>query len=102
MLPKSDAFVAMEALVDELQRRIVDEVGALEGTPFAVKGWTRSEGGGARMATLRGSVVEKGAVLASSVHGPTNPLTGNPFRACGLSVIFHPKSPHAPTAHMNV
>jgi len=51
---------------------------------------------------VRGDVIEKGAVLVSSVHGRSSPLSGNPFRAAGLSLILHPKNPHAPTVHMNV
>ena len=113
---KPPHFVDMERYVRALQDRIVHALGQVEPTPFERKDWTRPEGakraegssaptyvgGGGHMATVRGAVIEKGAVLFSSVSGPTNPLTGKPFFATGLSLILHPANPHAPTVHMNV
>lgn len=96
-------MAAFEDHIDDLQRRIADAVGRLDGTPFALCDWSRDEGGGGRMGTLSGGdVVEKGACHVSKVHGETNPLTGDPFRAAGLSLILHPRSPHAATVHLNV
>lgn len=99
---KSEAFARFEQYVRALQDRIVDALAEIEPEPFERKDWTRAEGGGGHMATVRGEVIEKGAVLVSSVHGPSNPLTQRPFRAAGLSLILHPANPHAPTVHMNV
>lgn len=99
---KPPHFVEMERYVRALQDRIVHALGKVEPTPFERKDWLRPEGGGGHMATIRGGVIEKGAVLFSSVSGPTNPLTGKPFFATGLSLILHPANPHAPTVHMNV
>jgi coproporphyrinogen III oxidase len=100
--PKSDAFARFESYVRERQDRSVAALAEVEPTPFARKDWTRAEGGGGHMATVRGEVIEKGAVLVSSVSGAASPLTQKPFRAAGLSLILHPASPHAPTVHMNV
>lgn len=54
------------------------------------------------MRILRSRVLEKAAVNVSHVWGPSNPLTGNPFDATGISVIAHPANPKAPSVHMNV
>lgn len=100
--PKSDVQRRMEEYVRALQDRIVGGLEEVESARFERKDWTRPEGGGGRMATVRGSCIEKGAVLVSAVHGPTNPLTGKPFHATGLSLIVHPANPHAATVHLNV
>ena len=99
---KSPLFRAFEDHGRALQDRIVAGLGEVEPTPFARKDWVRAEGGGGHMATVRGGVIEKGAVLWSSVSGQSNPLTGKPFHATGVSLIVHPASPHAATVHMNV
>lgn len=97
--PAHQAFVAY---VRDLQEDIVRSLAAAEPAPFERKAWTRPEGGGGRMWVVRGPVIEKGAVLTSAVWGESNPLTGKPFRAAGLSLILHPANPHAPTVHLNV
>lgn len=102
LIPRSDTFLRFERYTRELQERIVQSLGEVEHAPFERKDWARAEGGGGQMATVRGAVVEKGAVLVSSVHGASNPLTQKPFRAAGLSLIVHPANPHAPTVHLNV
>ncbi|MHB8584721.1 MAG: coproporphyrinogen III oxidase [Thermoplasmatota archaeon] len=95
-------FRAALSVAEELQGRIVARMEALDGGRFAVSEWTRPEGGGGRAMTLRGARIEKAGVNVSAVHGAKSPLSGRPFHATGLSVIVHPMSPHAPTAHMNV
>ena len=74
--------------------------------------WTRSEGGGGVTAVLAdGAVLERAGVARSVIRGTRLPpsatqrnpqLAGRPWRAMGVSVVVHPRNPHAPTAHMNV
>lgn len=63
-------------------------------------------------ATLEGgAVLERAGVALSDVTGTRLPpaatarnpnLSGTPFRAMGVSVVIHPRSPLVPTAHLNV
>ena len=74
--------------------------------------WVREEGGGGKTyAFSLGKFLEKGGINFSDVRGSELPpsaikerpeLTGSPFRAIGVSVVFHPKNPHVPTAHANI
>ncbi len=74
--------------------------------------WSRAEGGGGRTYLLEnGSHIEKAGINYSDVHGAALPqsasaqrpeLTASSFRACGVSVVIHPKNPYIPTSHMNV
>jgi coproporphyrinogen III oxidase len=100
--PPSAAFVAFEAYVRALRTRILDALREVEPAPAEETHWARSAGGGGLITTLRGTTLEKGALLTSSVHGPSNPLTGQPFQAAGLSLILHPSNPNAPAVHMNL
>lgn len=58
-----------------------------------------------------GGLIEKAGVNISLVKGSCLPTTATltrpdlqkaPFAVQGLSMIFHPESPHAPTAHLNI
>jgi coproporphyrinogen III oxidase len=55
-----------------------------------------------------GEVFEKAGVNFSDVHGELRPEMpvkmpgeGAHFRACGVSLVLHPRSPHVPTVHAN-
>lgn len=80
------------------------------GAKFIEDKWTREEGGGGRTRVIQhGSVLEKGGVAFSAVHGPMpenilNALNLNrsDFYATGVSIVLHPKSPMVPIIHMNV
>jgi coproporphyrinogen III oxidase len=106
---------AVRAYLRELQDRICSEIEELEtaaGGAFVEDTWDRPQGGGGRSRVLeQGSVVEKGGVNFSHVMGDHLPksasvrrpeLEGRSFEAMGVSVIFHPNNPYAPTSHMNV
>lgn len=82
-----------------------------EGT-FVEDNWTRAEGGGGRTRVLtNGAIIEQGGVNFSLVSGDKLPpsatahrpeLVGRTWRACGVSLVIHPKNPFIPTSHANV
>jgi coproporphyrinogen III oxidase len=94
-----------------LQDTICDALVALDGTAFHEDSWERPEGGGGRSRVMtEGSIFERAGVGFSAVFGPQLPPSivenmphagGQPFYATGVSLVFHPRSPHIPTVHMN-
>jgi coproporphyrinogen III oxidase len=92
-----------------LQDRIVAALEELDGERFHEDLWQREGGGGGRTRVLAdGSVFEKGGVNFSDVHGEMSaefakqvPGEGREFRACGISLVIHPRSPLVPTVHAN-
>lgn len=111
----------MEALIRLKQKEITDGVAAVDTVGFQTDSWVRGNdgGGGQSMVLKDGTTFEKGGVNISVVHGtlPAAAVTrmradhGNMFSsspdgsleffACGLSLVIHPRNPHAPTAHAN-
>ena len=96
-----------------LQDRISTEIEQADGqSRFREDRWDRPEGGGGRSRVLEnGAVFEKAGINFSDVQGASLPpsatasrpqLAGAPFRAMGVSLVFHPRNPHVPTTHMNV
>ena len=93
----------------ELQDRIVDALERLDGHRFREDRWERPGGGGGRSRVLsEGTLFEKAGVNFSDVFGelrPDMPVSmpgsGTRFRACGVSLVLHPRSPHIPTVHAN-
>jgi coproporphyrinogen III oxidase len=95
-----------------LQQRIVAELERIDGKPFRTDSWERPGGGGGISRVLEnGNVLERGGVNFSHVMGDRLPpsatanrpeLSGARFEAMGVSLVFHPRNPHAPTVHMNV
>ncbi len=79
------------------------------GQTFREERWERPGGGGGRTRVLSGgAVVEKAGVNTSVVEGVLPealraelPGEGDAFFATGISLIVHPRNPHAPTTHMN-
>ena len=95
----------------DLQDRITATIEAVDGTGrLREDAWTRPGGGGGRTRVLAGGALfEKAGVGFSDVHGQLRPEMakalpgeGPDFRAAGLSLIFHPRSPRVPTVHANV
>jgi coproporphyrinogen III oxidase len=74
--------------------------------------WLRAEGGGGRTRVMTdGAVIEQGGVNFSIVSGDKLPpsatahrpeLAGRKWKACGVSLVIHPKNPYIPTSHANV
>jgi coproporphyrinogen III oxidase len=94
----------------DLQDRIVAAVEELDGGGrFREDGWDREGGGGGRSRVLaEGNVFEKAGVNFSDVYGEMSeefakqvPGEGRAFRACGISLVLHPRSPLVPTVHAN-
>lgn len=95
-----------------LQERIVSAVEAVDGKPFLRDSWERPEGGGGISRLIEeGNVLERGGVGFSHVKGSSLPpsaaanrpeVAGHPWEAMGVSLVFHPRNPYAPTVHMNV
>jgi coproporphyrinogen III oxidase len=106
-----------------LQDRITAALEGLDGGKFREDSWDRGDpkpvsddldgawlGGWGRTRVLEGgAVLEKAGVNFSHVrgrfsaaHASSMPGEGRDFRASGVSVVVHPRSPHLPTCHMNV
>ncbi len=121
-VPAPDAF--FDRCVDwfcTLQDRIVAATEELDGrATFVRDDWQRPEldpaeqsgpvlGGWGRTRVLaEGRVFERAGVNVSCVHGlfsedfaRTMPGDGRAFRAAGISLVFHPRSPRVPTVHLN-
>jgi coproporphyrinogen III oxidase len=96
--------------IQNLQDTITQALEAIDGKGrFREDLWERPEGGGGRTRVIEnGSVIEKGGVNISAVHGPLPKSMQEYFKvkdvdffACGLSLVIHPINPMAPTVHAN-
>lgn len=104
-----------------LQDDICDSLQIADGSAiFKEEIWKREEGGGGRSRVMEnGSVIEKGGVMFSAVHGITPHFLLNEkqhsqastilsekevstFYATGVSIVIHPQSPMVPIIHMNI
>lgn len=104
---------AVHDYLQGLQDRICAAIEAADGAArFSEDRWQRAEGGGGRSRVLKqGAVFEQAGIGFSDVRGATLPpsatahrpeLAGAPWRAVGVSLVFHPRNPYLPTTHMNV
>ena len=103
---------AIKTYLLDLQSRIVAALEAVDGKPFRADAWVRPEGGGGVSRLIeQGNVLERGGVNFSHVTGDRLPpsasahrpeLAGRHWEAMGVSLVFHPHNPYAPTVHMNV
>ena len=110
------AIPAVRGWLTGLQQRITAECGAIDGKAFAADAWKKEpgeklQGEGVTMILEEGHVFERAGVGFSHVRGPQLPpsatqhrpeLVGASFEAMGVSLVFHPRNPYAPTVHMNV
>ncbi len=95
-----------------LHDRITAAIEAIDGGSFRRDAWQRPEGGGGESRILTGGqVLERAGVAFSHVFGERLPpsasqahpeVAGARFEAMGLSLVFHPRNPFAPTVHANV
>jgi len=100
----------------DLQNRITQATSALDGKEFLIDSWEKPsdsplQGSGRTCILENGTILEKGGVGFSHVSGKKLPpsatqnrpeLAGRSFEAMGVSLVFHPFNPKAPTTHMNV
>lgn len=103
---------AVKKFLFDLQDTIVTRLEQVDGKKFRRDSWDRPEGGGGRSCILEeGNVLERGGVAFSHVTGDKMPpsatahrpeLAGCTWEAMGVSLVFHPRNPYAPTVHMNV
>ena len=99
-----------------LQQRITSAIAALDGKAFHTDAWHKEpgeplQGHGITQILEGGAVFERAGCGFSHVRGPKLPpsatqhrpeLAGAAFEAMGVSLVFHPRNPYAPTVHMNV
>ena len=99
-----------------LQASIVSSIAQLDGGTFVVDAWTKApeealQGQGITQILEGGAVFERAGCGFSHVRGLRLPpsatqhrpeLSGAPFEAMGVSLVFHPRNPYVPTVHMNV
>lgn len=103
---------AVKSYFMALQALIVERMEQVDGGYFVWDTWQRPEGGGGVSCVLEDShILERAGVNFSHVMGDRLPpsasqshpdAAGRPFEAMGVSLVFHPRNPHAPTVHMNV
>ncbi|MGH8505441.1 MAG: oxygen-dependent coproporphyrinogen oxidase [Stenotrophobium sp.] len=111
----------VETYLRGLQQHLCDALEQADGgARFHSDVWTRdssgaasalSGGGGDTRVLADGAVFERAGVAFSLVQGNKLPpsatahrpeLLGRQWRAMGVSLVVHPRNPHAPTAHANV
>jgi coproporphyrinogen III oxidase len=106
----SDLFDRAAKFFSELQTDICRALAEVDGSAeFTADAWQRPGGGGGVARVLEGGALfEKAGVNWSSVEGelPAEladqmPGEGRTFRASGVSLVLHPRSPMVPTAHAN-
>jgi len=105
-LEKTDFISFIHSFQDRLCGLFEEEDGVAK---FSTDKWERSGGGGGITRVIQnGSVIEKGGVNTSVVHGPVSRelsqhlrSSGHDFFACGVSVVIHPLNPMVPTVHAN-
>jgi coproporphyrinogen III oxidase len=99
-----------------LQERITTAIAALDDGSFLSDPWQKApdeplQGNGITKILEGGAVFERAGCGFSHVTGPRLPpsatqhrpeLSGAPFEAMGVSLVFHPRNPYVPTVHMNV
>ena len=109
---KATDAAAVKRYLTELHDRITAAVERIEVARFRRDVWQRPEGGGGESRVLSdGSAFERAGVAFSHVFGDKMPqsaslerpdVAGAAFEAMGLSLVFHPRNPYAPTTHCNV
>ncbi len=107
---------AVSQFLRELQASITSAISAIDGKEFLTDAWQKPageqlQGQGITQILEGGEVFERAGCGFSHVNGLKLPLSatqhrpelsGAPFEAMGVSLVFHPRNPYVPTVHMNV
>ena len=106
-----DLIEKASATFQTIQDRICNALESLDGAAFQEDLWDypTGKGGGRTRVLQEGAVFEKAGVNFSDVRGQfpedfakTMPGHGLEFRATGVSLVLHPRSPMVPTVHANI
>ena len=106
----SDLFDRAAKFFADLQSELCTSLAEADGAAeFGADAWQRPGGGGGVARVLEnGAVFEKAGVNWSNVDGElpaevadSMPGQGRAFRAAGVSLVLHPRSPMVPTTHAN-
>ncbi len=109
-MPNSETIAdAFRGVHDRISGFLADA----DGTPYREDRWDydKGDGGGVTRVWEGATLIEKGGVNFSAIHGASLPQAaatafkidqGTPFFATGVSLVIHPHNPHVPTIHMNV
>lgn len=107
MITKEQIAIAYQQLQDEICKglELADGTGK-----FIEEQWEREGGGSGRTRVLQnGTVLEKGGVNFSAVHGKLPEsvkkafgVIEDDFFATGVSIVIHPNHPWVPIIHMNI
>jgi coproporphyrinogen III oxidase len=106
----SELFDRAAKFFSDLQTDVCSALAEADGGEvFTTDAWQRSGGGGGVSRVLEGGALfEKAGVNWSNVEGvlPAEladqmPGEGHSFRASGISLVLHPRSPMIPTTHAN-
>lgn len=101
----------VSAAYQEIQDRICAGLALADGkAKFEEELWQRDGGGGGRTRIIQnGTVIEKGGVNFSAVHGKLPEAVKKAFKvdndeffATGVSIVMHPENPFVPIIHMNI
>lgn len=98
--------------LNSLQQALCQDFAAQDSLSFQQHLWTREGfGQGVSCVLEQGSIIERGGVNFSHVHGDHLPssasakrpnLAGRNFQALGISIVIHPRNPYVPTSHANL
>lgn len=107
MVFKDQVVAAYQKIQDEICSSLELADGKAK---FEEEIWSREGGGGGRTRIMQhGSVIEKGGVNFSAVHGKLPDAVKKAFKvendeffATGVSIVMHPSNPFVPIIHMNI
>ncbi len=107
MITKEKIAEAYKLIQDEICSGLEITDGSAK---FQEELWQRDGGGGGRTRIIQGgSIIEKGGVNFSAVHGKLPEtvkkalgVAEDDFFATGVSIVIHPNHPWVPIIHMNI